>query len=342
MLAGYGSNGPALPRIAALSEMIRMLFQHFGPRQIASRDYDFDEADPDDMSVDLVIVTKKGANVLSYLTLDPEHIRIEEFDGPPIMLAFEAQRVLGEHVGQYDVYGMMEDDLIIHDPLFFDKLLWFSAQFPGNRILQPHRFEISKAGRIAKFLIEPKFKERNVLFSREGQVRFIESDWRGYPVAFELPNNPHSGCSFVTDQQLKFWTRQPWFYDKEVNWEGPLESAATSSLARTFDVYRPVERQSNFFEVEHYGVRASNHFARKEGKFYQATLLDMLEAELREAAPLAEDRDNEVGTAKKLSMTFDPRDDAELLIRENIRLREIIGSRSKLLRQLLNTIGSKF
>ena len=38
----------------------------------------------------------------------------------PKHLGFEAQRILAEHLDEkYDLYVYLEDDLLIHDPLFF-------------------------------------------------------------------------------------------------------------------------------------------------------------------------------------------------------------------------------
>ena len=85
-------------------------------------------------------------------------------------LPFEAQRILRERVGQYDFYGMLEDDLILHDPAHFEKLQWFVETFGERCVLQPHRCEVSKTGAPAKFLIDPKLGERPARFVHEGQL----------------------------------------------------------------------------------------------------------------------------------------------------------------------------
>ena len=56
----------------------------------------------------------------------------------PKHLGFEAQRVLAESLSEgYDLYGYLEDDLIIHDPLFFHKIFWFQQHMGTDVLLLP-------------------------------------------------------------------------------------------------------------------------------------------------------------------------------------------------------------
>ena len=72
---------------------------------------------------------------------DGEHHVLDRLDSPyrglfqmvitqpstPKHLGFEAQRFLASRLDQiYDLYGYFEDDLIIHDPWFFRKLIGFA------------------------------------------------------------------------------------------------------------------------------------------------------------------------------------------------------------------------
>ena len=77
-------------------------------------------------SIDLCLVTDGENHVMDHL--DPEYAGSFTFVSAsprsPRHLGFEAQRFLAECVqkGGYDLVGYMEDDLVIHDPLFFHKI----------------------------------------------------------------------------------------------------------------------------------------------------------------------------------------------------------------------------
>ena len=45
---------------------------------------------------------------------------------------------------------------------------------------------------------------------------------------------------------------------RDTSFVGPLESAATLGIMRTFKVYKPARENANFLEVEHYGRRFSS------------------------------------------------------------------------------------
>jgi hypothetical protein len=63
--------------------------------------------------------------------------------------------------------------------------------------------------------------------------------------------NPHSGCFFLTAAQMKRWAESAHFLDRDTRFIGPLESAATLGIMRTFKVYKPARNSANFFEIEH-------------------------------------------------------------------------------------------
>lgn len=326
-LAGYGSYGPRLPRLAALSEMLQSLFSHFGSRRIASRTVRASTTPPDANVLDVVIVTVRGFNVLDDINLDPD-IAIEYFDGDPMMLMFEAQRLLRERAGRYDIYGMMEDDIVIHDPLFFEKLQWFQSTFPAGYLLQPHRYEISKSGRVEKLLIDPKPRERSGPFVREGQVDRLAASWQGREARFELPLNPHAACYFVSDEQLRMWVDTEWFYDRDTSCVGPLESAVNLALGRTFDIYKPLEEQSNFLEVEHFGTRFANLKTEAGTRYMNSVLYDLAEKAL-------------AGQADGSGMVSDHRADNEKLKQQVRRMEAMLRSRGKLFAALTKAILGK-
>jgi hypothetical protein len=71
-----------------------------------------------------------------------------------MVLGFECQKILKENLGRYDYYCFMEDDLIVHDPYFFEKIRWFNESTDNINLLQPNRYEISMMGKVLKAYID--------------------------------------------------------------------------------------------------------------------------------------------------------------------------------------------
>jgi hypothetical protein len=53
---------------------------------------------------------------------------------------------------------------------------------------------------------------------------------------------------------MEHWARQPHFRDRESRLLGPLETAATLGILRTFKVYKPALSNADFLEVQHHGT----------------------------------------------------------------------------------------
>ena len=321
----FGSQLQALPRIAALSDMIVALHRHFGDVRNIGPMRHLAGALPKPNVLDIVIVTVKDRHILDFLAIDPRHYTVETCDCEPLKLAFETQRVIRDRLGQYDLYATMEDDLVIHDPLFLDKILWFQDTFGPSAALQPHRYEMSKSRTLAKTYAEPPFKSHYGEFRRKGQALRLDGTWRGAAQSFELPTNPHSGCAFVTDAQLRHWVKQPTFYDRDARWIGPLESAATRSFAMTFVVYKPAEPDVAFLELEHYGVRGGARYAPDGDLYGEAPLLMMAQTAY---ADVAASNGLSLGSGNELT---DLREEA-------LKLRGIVKSHKRMATQMLRLI----
>jgi hypothetical protein len=194
------------------------------------------------------------------------------------MLAFEAQRIMRERAGGYDFYGYMEDDLSVTDPAFFDKIGWFTAAFGVDKMLAPARYEISHTGTMAKMTIEPRLSgDTGKALRRAGLPATLSGRWHDKEQTFHLPNNPHGGCYFLTDAQLRHWMAQPSFYDRDASWVDPLVSAATYAPGRVFGMYRAGEPDPWFLEIEHFGTFYASMAAHGGQKFGEPPLLALAE-----------------------------------------------------------------
>jgi hypothetical protein len=256
--AGNSLYGSCLPdpvsRIAGLNAAIVGLHRYFGPNHYGLNGRRLEGHEPS--VLDIVIVTVQGKNVLEWIGITPQHYEVVHFGGDPMMLGFEVHRIMRERAGAYDYYGYMEDDLIIDDPAFFHKLSWFQSCFGPRTLLQPVRYEMSESATLAKIAIDRDIAEEQLLpFRRAGQQTSLSGEYGGMTQTFRIAPNPHSGCHFVSEEQLRLWISLPTFYDRQVAWRGPIESSNTLTAGKVFDMYKPATPNPWFLSIQHAGVR---------------------------------------------------------------------------------------
>ena len=144
----------------------------------------------------------------------------------------------------------VEDDIVITDPLFFDKQLWFLSRTNHEAVLMPHRFEPHPHDENARLLVDGPLpmsligrfiKPHRAVAS--GRFR-PDSD----PIEFELSANPHSGCFVVDAEQVLYLRDQHLPSDGFVS---PLETAATLTVMEHFMALKPSVGYQRFLMVEH-------------------------------------------------------------------------------------------
>ena len=175
----------------------------------------------------------------------------------PKHLGFEAQNVLAESLHEgYDLYGYLEDDLILHDPLFFHKIFWFQQLFGEETVLLPHRMELfwQPDHQVEKLYIDGPVPQADLEAMLRHPVEPVAIPLPGGNIVFGAPANPHAGCFFLAHRQLEHWSEQPWFLDGDCSYVSPLESAATLGLCKTFRLYKPDLAYAAFLELQHWGT----------------------------------------------------------------------------------------
>lgn len=183
----------------------------------------------------------------------------------PKHLGFEAQRLLAEGLSEgYDLYGFLEDDLIIHDPLFFHKIFWFQQQIGTDAVLLPHRMELFwiPDHTVEKLYIDGPVPEENLRALLRHPAQPVAAPLPGGNVIFSPPTNAHSGCFFLSHEQMQHWSTKPWFLDKDCSYVSPLESAATLGICKTFRIYKPHLAYAAFLELQHWGTGFRSHVGR--------------------------------------------------------------------------------
>jgi hypothetical protein len=265
--AGGGPGGERLhgsqakdptPRLRALAACVNALHHLFSSQQcvidIARRTTR--PANPEAAGqIDVVVCTTRGHHVLGQLAVDRSFYRHHATNAEPKLLGFECQAVLRDHLGRYDYYCYLEDDLILHDPWFFRKLAWFNRQVGDESLLQPNRFEAGPHPSVRRVYIDGDIRPQvTAPFQDLSQARRLVSTVLDAQVVFQRVLNPHSGCYFLNARQMEHWAKQPYFLDRDTSFIGPLESAATLGVMRAFAVYKPAPESASFLEIEHFGT----------------------------------------------------------------------------------------
>ena len=273
-----------LARIAALSETIASLHRNFGPNRNTFGGHAV--LGDGTNTIDILVVTMRDRNVLDEIGVDPCIYSVEYVEGPPTDIPFHAQRLMKERVGRYDFYCLIEDDIAIHDPLFFAKVRWFQNCFGVTALLAPTRVETAYTGTPAKTIIDPALSPGLLApFRRAGQHEWLAASWHGVEWLFERPSNPHAACFFLTDGQLSYWIEQQSFDDRDSSWVGPVESAVTLGIGKVFDIYKSVRPDPFFLEVHHYGAVYSARLSTHGRRYGEPPLLAIAQGAVRSAGP---------------------------------------------------------
>ena len=75
----------------------------------------------------------------------------------------------------------------------------------------------------------------------------------GEMVRFEQPSNLHSGCFFLNYEQARIYAGSGNAVTIDTSFHGPLESAATLGMLKTFQLVKPAPENGRFLTVEHGG-----------------------------------------------------------------------------------------
>jgi hypothetical protein len=260
---GYASLSPnSQPRIQALTQCIESLHHCYNRGsqfyfQYNQQLYTLQANLETSVELSIIICTTQGLHLLELLPVTKDSYTHQSFACHPMLLGFECHGVLKQNLGRYDYYCYLEDDIILSDPDFFQKLSWFTAYIGNHAVLQPNRFEQVKKQPVKKFYIDPELefktgkKDNFAHYFSDNLV--LTGKVLGHPITIKRAENPHSGCFFLNRHQMEQWANQPYFLDRDSRFFGPLESAATLGIARTFRVYKPAPQNANFLEVQHYG-----------------------------------------------------------------------------------------
>jgi hypothetical protein len=237
----YGSTGPNQgARIRAFSACLGALRELFAPVH----------------QIEIVVCTTGDHHFLDQVPDRRNWYTHHRTQVEPMLLEFECQAVLGQRRGEFDYYCFLEDDLIVHDTAFFDKLTAFTRLATPARLLMPNRYEEGYG--VKCYLdreLHPAILVRLSATIKSRLATGMEPLFRMDSVQFCRASNPHSACYFLSAEQMEHWAQQPYFLDRDTSFVGPLESAATLGVMRAFDVFKPAPANLDYLAVQHSGTR---------------------------------------------------------------------------------------
>ena len=175
--------------------------------------------------------------------IDPE---VRDFTQIPMV----SSRRLLEQAENYDIVGYMEDDLLIEDVHFFEKLEYLHRIVPEIYAFLPHRCE-HIPGKGDVILSGDPDGGRDDLFWATGET--IQVQWPTKNKNFYRATNPHSGCYFLSQKQAvrvrEFWEQKNWTSNFVLS--GPLEQAGSGLLLPVLKVMKPVVEHYRFLMIRH-------------------------------------------------------------------------------------------
>ncbi len=248
------------PRVEALKQQLLFLrrlglyqsYLHMADRSV----YPANESIRNE--IDIRLITDGKHHILANLPNEYHSCFKEIKTNPenPRSLGFEAQRYLATQIdNNYDLYCYLEDDLLIYDSLFFQKIRWFYKTMGEENIILPQRFELnSTPHRVDKFFIDGPIIEDELRLIIPKKTPVLKCRWGGLDLLFEPPLNPHSGCFFLSLNQIKYWVDQPYWMDRDCSFISPLESAATLGISKAFNLFKPGLKNASWLEIQHFGT----------------------------------------------------------------------------------------
>jgi hypothetical protein len=218
--------------------------------------------------LDLVVNTYRDMSLVDELP-EEQRSRLTTYvhgGGDPMFIEFYSQELFLQRRREFDWFLFIEDDLLLYDPCFIEKIEEFNRWAPvRDAVLIPHLYEVNSG---TKYYISRDFRNR-MWKSRYGEddahdvvsrltVFEIDSAYGGTGIRFAEFTNPHGACHCLSREQLERWARTGRRWYGRVSWIGSLESAATGALFERFALYRPHPENKWYLELRHFGTKYSD------------------------------------------------------------------------------------
>ncbi len=188
---------------------------------------------------EVIINTLPGRHIVDELPADlTAGMTVHAEDDPdPMLIEFRVQDLFAARREQFDYFLFLEDDVVIQDTLYLDKVECFNRFTRDPKfLLMPNRYEITGA--------------KKVYIDQNRYSRLAHLDMDG--VQLSECANIHSASYLLSREQLDLWLASGRQLYRQISYIGPLESAASGCLMEVFRVYKPAPPNLRFLEVRHY------------------------------------------------------------------------------------------
>ena len=203
------------------------------------------------LKLEIVVATFQEADlfdVISPLVPQVRILRCELED--PRHLGLSARDWLIRHPSPADLNLYLEDDLVIQDPLFVDKILWMAQKSNHQCVLLPHRYELTRRLDLPpRLFIDGSIDNDEIATWHQPLLNVATGEFMGQKgLQFDSPSNPHSGFFGISRPQLMVLRECELPRDGFV---GPLETAATYTVGCQFVLLKPSLTNRRFLTIEH-------------------------------------------------------------------------------------------
>ena len=260
---GYGSgrSGNRLPRSLALARCLGSVLALNRARRdwilnIAERQMELTPASTmtslPELHVELHLFVCGEHWLQDVVELYAPRLQLHRFElEDPRQLPLEAVRRLLDMPAPADLSLYLEDDLVIQDLSYADKLAWFHQRTDHRFVLMPHRREPTVANAPQHLYVDGPIKPEGQPEPAWASDEVVVASGRfrdGQELSFVEASNPHSGSFCVSALQLEQLRNAPW---PPLPFVGPLETAATGTLLGRFPVLKPSWACREFLTLEH-------------------------------------------------------------------------------------------
>ncbi|MCP9815980.1 hypothetical protein KBY76_04765 [Synechococcus sp. GreenBA-s] len=271
--SGYGSRRPGarLARSLALARCITGLVNlqrglqdavlHIGDRTIDRPAQRRDTATLTPLRVEICVCTDgrhQLDDVLDHFRGQVKRLTIDLED--PRLLPLASRDHLVNSGTAPDLALYLEDDLVIHDASYADKLLWFLNRTQHKLSLMPHRYERIDHGNLGILHVDGPLSKQFIQRFTSPQENAANGLYLGKErVNFDITANPHSGTFALSKEQVHHLRTQRL---PTSGFVGPLETAATLTVLQFFPVLKPSFNDRSFLSIEH-GHPSFSHYVNK-------------------------------------------------------------------------------
>lgn len=203
------------------------------------------------ITVEIVIATVGDCVIQDVIDVFGSSVSVQTFDlDDARLLGLAARDWLIAHAEPADLNIYLEDDLVIHDPLLPEKIIWIAEKSDHQCVLLPHRYELIQSHKHpSRLFIDGPSNHDAISDWHQPLDSCVSGRFRGVePVVFDVPSNPHSGFFAVTKFQLGQLAGDVL---PRAGFVGPLETAATLTVGQRFKILKPSFACRNFLTLEH-------------------------------------------------------------------------------------------